>query len=355
MITIQNPDNPEERLKLALKDKSSIRNALEAYEHKFSGGAAVYTTPYDPSKAEECAELNLSVLDNSKVILDEEMSVEDLKTISLFEDNLIVNAEKQELSMNAVALVRTERLSKLRDFTEKLQNKKIAIFGLGTLGTIISESLVLHGVKSIFAIDYGYITSYNIYYQRLYTRKDVNKKKVDVMKAKLEDMGGVKVDAFHIRVPSIQENFKTALEYYNQDEKIEAIISKCDLVIAALDKKGTRMALQSIATKYKKPFLNLAVDLMGGHITYHEPGGVCYNCFKDPNGYDGPSCTTAKLSHISIVAALGAEMAIKILNQDKLDFNQIRISPNTKITPLLMKTQDTKCECSKLLKRGKRK
>ena len=79
---------------------------------------------------------------------------------------------------------RTELLIK-KEGIEKLQNVKIAIFGLGGVGTFVVEGLVRAGVKNFVLIDDDKICLTNLNRQIIATRKTIGKYKVDVMKERI--------------------------------------------------------------------------------------------------------------------------------------------------------------------------
>ena len=72
---------------------------------------------------------------------------------------------------------RTELLIK-KEGIEKLQNVKIAIFGLGGVGSFVVEGLVRAGVKNFVLIDDDKICLTNLNRQIIATRKTIGKYKV---------------------------------------------------------------------------------------------------------------------------------------------------------------------------------
>ena len=79
---------------------------------------------------------------------------------------------------------RTELIIK-KEGIEKLQNVKIAIFGLGGVGSFVVEGLVRVGVKNFVLIDDDKICLTNLNRQIIATRKTIGKYKVDVMKERI--------------------------------------------------------------------------------------------------------------------------------------------------------------------------
>ena len=71
---------------------------------------------------------------------------------------------------------------------EKLKNAKIAVFGVGGVGSFVIEGLARSGVGNFVIIDDDKICLTNINRQIIATRKTVGKFKVDVMKERILDI-----------------------------------------------------------------------------------------------------------------------------------------------------------------------
>ena len=71
---------------------------------------------------------------------------------------------------------------------EKLKNAKIAVFGVGGVGSFVIEGLARAGVGNFVIIDDDKICLTNINRQIIATRKTVGKFKVDVMKERILDI-----------------------------------------------------------------------------------------------------------------------------------------------------------------------
>lgn len=71
---------------------------------------------------------------------------------------------------------------------EKIKEMKVAIIGLGGVGSIIPISLIRSGVKSLLLIDKDKVEISNLNRQIAYDKNDINKYKVSVLKDKLSLM-----------------------------------------------------------------------------------------------------------------------------------------------------------------------
>ena len=68
---------------------------------------------------------------------------------------------------------------------EKLQKAKVAIFGIGGVGSFVSEGLARAGVEKFVLVDNDQISITNLNRQIIATTKTIGKNKVDVMKERM--------------------------------------------------------------------------------------------------------------------------------------------------------------------------
>lgn len=128
------------------------------------------------------------------------------------------------------AFSRTEMIIGSKNL-KKLKKCKIAIFGIGGVGTYAAEGLARSGVGSFILIDHDEIDLTNINRQIHATMKTVGKPKVQVMKQRILD---INPDA---EVKTIQELYKPenaeqmlSLDYSYVVDAIDMVSSKLDLV-----------------------------------------------------------------------------------------------------------------------------
>lgn len=80
---------------------------------------------------------------------------------------------------------------------EKLQNSKVAIFGIGGVGSFVVEGLVRAGVGHLVIVDYDKYDVTNINRQLSAMHSTIGKYKVDVMKKRILDINpNAKVEAY---------------------------------------------------------------------------------------------------------------------------------------------------------------
>lgn len=113
---------------------------------------------------------------------------------------------------------------------KKLAKSRVAVFGIGGVGSFVAEVLVRTGLGEIILIDYDIIDITNINRQIHATRKTVGMPKVEVMKERLLDIN-----------PDL--NVIIYKEKYNADTKEKLISSKYDYVIDAIDMVSSKIDL----------------------------------------------------------------------------------------------------------------
>ncbi len=126
-----------------------------------------------------------------------------------------------------------------KEAMEKLNNSKVAIFGIGGVGGYTAEALVRSGVGTLDLIDDDKVCLTNINRQIFATRKTVGKYKVDVAEERLHDINPDVIINTHktFYMPDTAEQFDFSQYDYIVDA-IDTVTGKITLVVNA-DKSGT--------------------------------------------------------------------------------------------------------------------
>lgn len=127
------------------------------------------------------------------------------------------------------AFSRTELLIGTENL-EKLKNSKVAVFGIGGVGTFAVEALVRSGVGSFALIDDDSVCLTNINRQLHATRRTVGKPKVDVMKERI----------LSINPKAGVETYQT---FYTRETAAELLKPDYDYVIDAIDTISAKIDL----------------------------------------------------------------------------------------------------------------
>lgn len=119
---------------------------------------------------------------------------------------------------------------------KKLNNSKVAIFGVGGVGSFVVEGLARAGIGKFILIDNDTVSISNINRQLIATHKTIGMSKVDVAKSRILDINP------NAKVEIIQE-------FYLPKSEIEIITKDIDYVVDAID---TVTAKIDIIEKCKK-------------------------------------------------------------------------------------------------------
>lgn len=117
---------------------------------------------------------------------------------------------------------------------EKLKNSKVAVFGVGGVGSFTVEALVRCGVGHVVLIDDDCVCLTNINRQLIATRKTIGKPKVEVMRDRILEINPkcqvTTIQKFYM--PDVADEFIDKSYSYIVDA-IDTVTAKIDLVVRA--------------------------------------------------------------------------------------------------------------------------
>ena len=120
-----------------------------------------------------------------------------------------------------------------RSGLERLNKSKIAVFGIGGVGSYVVEALTRAGIGEFIIIDKDDIDITNINRQIHAMSSTVGKSKVEVMKSRMLDINpNIKVDAIKENFPNENMNFFSNDIDYIVDA-IDSISAKIELILKA--------------------------------------------------------------------------------------------------------------------------
>ena len=158
---------------------------------------------------------------------------------------------------------------------KKILSAKVLIIGAGGLGCPVAEFLTRAGVGKLGVIDYDKVNLSNLHRQTLYTKEDIGKSKVLIVKKILNRINpNTKVQTYNLKLNNI--NFKK-------------IINKYDYIVDGSDNFRTKFLLNDFCVKYKKFLSSGAISKFDGHIfsfDFKNKKTPCLRCFfqeKEPS------------------------------------------------------------------------
>lgn len=130
-----------------------------------------------------------------------------------------------------------------REAMERLQNSRVAVFGIGGVGGYTVEALVRSGLGTIDIIDDDKVCLTNINRQIYATRKTVGKYKVDVAEERCLEIN-----------PDVTINKHRT--FYSPETSAEFDFSEYDYVVDAIDTVTGKLELVENAYKTKTPIIS---------------------------------------------------------------------------------------------------
>ena len=195
-----------------------------------------------------------------------------------------------------------------KDGQEKIRRSRVAIIGLGALGTVIAEELTRAGIGFLRLIDRDFVELHNLQRQMLYDEEDAR-------------MHRLKVEACAQHLHSI--NSEVQVEAFPEDfnyGNAESFLQDVDLILDGTDNLETRYLINEVCVKLRKPWIyGGAVEAQGMTMSFL-PGEACFSCVTgtvEPfmNQSTQKTCSTAGVLSpaTAIVASLEVKEALKIL------------------------------------------
>jgi molybdopterin/thiamine biosynthesis adenylyltransferase len=182
----------------------------------------------------------------------------------------------------------------LKEFGEKgqakLRHSKIAVIGLGGLGTVSSLYLTLGGVGRLGLIDQDTVELANLHRQILYAPADLGYPKVEVAAKRLSRMNPL------VKVEPVPENLNA--------DNAERLLSDVDCVVDGLDNMRSRYLVNRFCAKLGIPYVfGAAIGIEGNLSVFRPPETPCLECFL-------PDVDDAFLEGCDVRGVLGATAGI---------------------------------------------
>jgi len=217
---------------------------------------------------------------------------------------------------------------------KKLSRARVAVVGVGGLGSVSSLYLALSGVGYLRLIDQDTVETHNLHRQILYNSEDLHYPKVEIAAKRLKKLNPL------IEVEAIAENVNSG--------NVERLLRRVDCVVDGLDNMSTRYLVNRTCVKLKIPYVfGAAVGLEGNLSVFAPPETGCLECLM-PNLSDNDLQTCNHRGVIGatpgIIGSLQAMETIKLLTNigttlkgkllvcdfNDLDFTTVDIAKSTR-------------------------
>jgi molybdopterin/thiamine biosynthesis adenylyltransferase len=218
----------------------------------------------------------------------------------------------------------------------KLKASKVLVIGAGGLGSPALLYLAAAGVGTIGIVDDDIVNISNLQRQILHLTDDLGQPKTVSAQQKLTALNPeVKIIIYNCRFSA--ENAEVIGEY--------------DFVLSCCDNYATKLLINDVCVKLKKPYSHGAVVSMRGEAMTYVPGSACYRCVFDMPPEDGTWPTSSQAgvlgSVAGIIGSIQATEAIKYLvGMNDLLTNRILITDAKTMNIFSLKVKrNNSCVC----------
>lgn len=120
-----------------------------------------------------------------------------------------------------------------KEAIEKLQKAKVAVFGIGGVGSFVVEALVRAGIGNFILVDNDEVNVSNLNRQIIATTQTIGRAKVDVAKERILHINpNAKVEAIQeFFMPTSKEIFDNSVDYIV--DCIDTVTAKIELIVRA--------------------------------------------------------------------------------------------------------------------------
>lgn len=130
-----------------------------------------------------------------------------------------------------------------KDGVEKLNNAKVAVFGVGGVGSFVVEGLVRAGVGNFILVDDDEVCLTNLNRQIHATRKTIGKYKAELMRDRILEINpDAKVEVFK--------------EFFMPDSEVKILDDSIDYIVDAIDTVTAKIELVMQADKLGVPIMS---------------------------------------------------------------------------------------------------
>jgi molybdopterin/thiamine biosynthesis adenylyltransferase len=188
---------------------------------------------------------------------------------------------------------------------EKIKLSKIAIIGLGGLGSPIIQYLVSSGIGRLTLIDDDIVEESNLNRQLIYNYSDIDNAKVDVAGNYAKSINAnIIVEKLYQRLTDIN---------------IDKILDQSELIIDASDNFKTRFLLNKYCHSNKKSLISGSAIKMQGYLSVYKSGvdsaKPCFACFHDFNMMPSERSCSNQGVLAPFVGVIGTMMAVEAIKE----------------------------------------
>ena len=186
---------------------------------------------------------------------------------------------------------------------KRLRRSRVAVIGIGGIGTVSALYLTLVGVGSLVLVDQDTVELHNLHRQILFSVEDLRLPKAEVAARKL-----MRVNP-EVDISSISDNLR--------EENVEEILLGVNVVVDGLDNMQSRYIINSACSRLSIPYVFGGAIAMEGNVSvFHPPETPCLECVLP--AFDDrylPGCDTRGVlgATAGIIGSIQAMETVKLL------------------------------------------
>ena len=124
----------------------------------------------------------------------------------------------------------------------RLQNSRVAVFGIGGVGGYVTEALARSGVGALDIIDNDTVSLTNLNRQIIALHSTIGQRKVDVMQSRIAEIN----PACTVRTYAL---------FFNEETQEQFDFTQYDYVVDAIDSVKSKLLLAEICTRQQVPLI----------------------------------------------------------------------------------------------------
>jgi molybdopterin/thiamine biosynthesis adenylyltransferase len=202
---------------------------------------------------------------------------------------------------------RYQRFVVLRDVgkegLQRIRKSKVAVIGIGGLGSISATKLVTLGVEHLRIVDSDVVDATNLQRQFLYREKDVGKPKVHLAAQRLQSLNP------EVTIEPIEAQLSK--------ETVDNLVQGMDVIIDGLDRFAPRYILNDACCRHRIPYVFAGALGATGNLTTILPGKTaCLECiYGGVDDAQQPTCHTIGVypTLLGVVANIQVHEALRII------------------------------------------
>jgi molybdopterin/thiamine biosynthesis adenylyltransferase len=202
---------------------------------------------------------------------------------------------------------RYQRFVVLRDVgdegLQRIRKSKVAVIGMGGLGSISATKLVTLGVDLLRIVDPDVVDATNLQRQFLYREKDIGKPKVHLAARRLQPLNPeVTIEPIEVKLTK---------------DTVDDLIKDMDVIIDGLDRFGPRYILNDACCRNNVSYIFAGALGATGNLTTILPGKTaCLECiYGGVDDAQQPTCHTIGVypTLLGVVANIQVHEALRII------------------------------------------